>query len=159
MPTFAPCHSRFPRPTGARSGVAEEGATRSRITSLLLVLLTTASIAAAAATAPNAQAKRGDLSFLTPPSARQFARLILASTASAQANSISLENVNCLRASRVDYMCSYAVTSPYSPRSCHLIQARWTPQWGPNGLSLYTVSLAGRVPVCNNLRDALHSLR
>jgi len=130
----------------------------SRLTSLLLALIAAAALAAAVSAAPNSQAKRA-LGFLTPPSATQFAGLVLASTASAQAVSVRLENMNCVRASRVDYMCSYAVTSPNSPRECHLIQARWTPEWTPNGVSLYTVSLAGRVRVCDTLRDALRSLR
>jgi hypothetical protein len=70
----------------------------SRITSLLLALLAGAALAAAAAAAANGRAKHGALGFLTPPSATEFARLVLVSAAPAQAASVRLENVNCVRA-------------------------------------------------------------
>jgi hypothetical protein len=129
---------------------------------VFLVLLTTAALTSVAAAVPAAQSKSGALGFEAPPSATEFASLVLASaTASeeAHAESVRLVNVDCVRASSLDYMCSYAVTSPDRPRSCHLIQAKWTPRSTPNGVSLYTVTLAGRVRVCDSLHDALRSLR
>jgi hypothetical protein len=43
---------------------------------------------------------------------------------------------------------------PGSPGACHLIQAHWT----PGRASVFTVTLAGRMPSCQSLSDALHSL-
>jgi hypothetical protein len=108
--------------------------------------------------APSAQANGGGSTLQQPPSAGGFASLIADSTtAYQQAHGIParLANVDCVRASFVDYMCSYAVTSPNHLPTCHLMQARWT----PNSASLYTVTLAGRLKECGNLREALRSLQ
>jgi hypothetical protein len=64
-------------------------------------------------------------------------------------------NVDCVQASRGHYMCSYVLIRPSLPRECHLLQATWSPGDG----MLYAVTLAGRVPTCGTLREALRSLR
>jgi hypothetical protein len=51
-------------------------------------------------------------------------------------------------------MCSYAARRPGETNTCHLVQARWT----PGQASTITVTLAGRVKRCANLREALDSL-
>jgi hypothetical protein len=118
-----------------------------------LVAATTASVAV-----PAAHAKAAGSSLQASPSAVAFASLFADSTTAYQkAHGIAarLTDVDCVQASSVDYMCSYAVTSPGRSPSCHLMQARWT----PNSASLYTVTLAGRVKKCGTLREALRSLR
>jgi hypothetical protein len=132
---------------------------RTEIPLVFFTLLVVAVVAAASAsvTVPVAQANTGGSSREASPSAVEFASLFADSTTAYQkAHGISarLTNVDCVRASSVDYMCSYAVTSPDRSPSCHLMQARWT----PNSASLYTVTLAGRVKECGTLREALRSL-
>lgn len=120
-----------------------------------LVLL--ALVAAAALVTSTAQANGGTSDRRQAPSAMGFAGLIADSTSAYQKThgiSARLTNVNCVRASSFEYMCSYAVTSPNRPRTCHLLQARWT----PNTAALYTATLAGRVKECGTLREALRSL-
>jgi hypothetical protein len=93
-----------------------------------------------------------------PPAAAEFAR-VLADTTTAYAkqngDKSRVANVDCVQASRGHYMCSYLLIRPSLPRECHLLQATWSPGDG----SLYAVTLAGRVPTCGTLKEALRSLR
>jgi hypothetical protein len=91
-----------------------------------------------------------------PPSAAEFGLMLVGSAnqhAAAHRDPTRLAHADCVQASRGRYMCSYAVVRPGSAE-CHLIQAQWTPR----GASSFTVTLAGRVPRCGSLRDALGSL-
>ena len=93
-----------------------------------------------------------------PPAAAEFARVVADTTTSyAKRNGdrSRVANVDCVQASRGHYMCSYLLIRPSLPRECHLLQATWAPGDG----SLYAVTLAGRVPTCETLREALRSLR
>ena len=133
---------------------------RTQTPSVVFTLLVVAVVAATTASVavPAAQANAGGSRLEASPSALAFASLFADSTTAYQkAHGIAerLTNVECVRASLVDYMCSYAVASPGRTPSCHLMQARWT----PNSASLYTVTLAGRVKKCGTLREALRSLR
>ena len=133
---------------------------RTRTPSVVFAFLVVALVAATTASVavPAAHAKAAGSSLQASPSAVAFASLFADSTTAYQkAHGIAarLTDVDCVQASSVDYMCSYAVTSRGRSRSCHLMQARWT----PNSASLYTVTLAGRVKKCGTLREALRSLR
>lgn len=91
------------------------------------------------------------------PTASEFARVVVGTTtayALAHGAAIRLRQVHCVKASRVDYMCSYAVARPGRAPECHLMQATWTPARA----SIYTVTLAGRVRACGTLREAIRSL-
>jgi hypothetical protein len=104
-----------------------------------------------------------------PPSASRFAALLVASTtayASAHGDPQRIERPDCVEPVPGRYMCSYEVQHmraslaalgqvPTGAPSCHLMQARWTPELS----SLFTVTLAGRARSCRSLRDAIHSLR
>jgi hypothetical protein len=133
---------------------------RGRTASVLFGLLAVAVVFGTAATraVPAAQASAAGSGLEQPPSAAEFAGLIAGSTTAYQkANRISarLADVHCVRASPTEYMCSYAVTSSDHARTCHLMQARWTPR----SASLYAVTLTGLVEECATLREALQSLR
>ena len=132
---------------------------RTQTPSVVFTLLVVAVVAATTASVavPAAQANVGGSSREASPSAVEFASLFAdATTAYQKAHGIAarLINVDCVRASAVDYMCSYALASPGRTPSCHLMQARWT----PNSATLYTVTLAGRIKECGTLREALRSL-
>ena len=93
-----------------------------------------------------------------PPAAAEFARVVADATtsyATQNGDNSRVANVDCVQASRGHYMCSYVLIRPSLPRECHLLQATWSPGDG----SLYAVTLAGRVPACRTLREALRSLR
>jgi hypothetical protein len=91
------------------------------------------------------------------PTAREFARRLIGVTnayAAASGDAARIANANCVRASRVEYMCSYASKRPGGRAECHIMQGRWT----PNAASTITVTLAGRANRCGTLREALRSL-
>ena len=93
-----------------------------------------------------------------PPAAAEFARVVADTTTSyakQNGDKSRVANVDCVQASRGHYMCSYLLIRPSLPRECHLLQATWSPGDG----SLYAVTLAGRVPTCGTLKEALRSLR
>ena len=95
---------------------------------------------------------------MPPPSASGFAALFVSSTteyARAHGEPRRIGRPDCVEPVRGRYMCSYEVRIPGHAASCHLMQARWTPERA----SLFTVTLAGRTRSCRSLQDALHSLR
>lgn len=90
------------------------------------------------------------------PSAVQFAHYFVGVTnkhASEHGDSARLRNAHCVQAAPGKYMCSYVVTKK-GVRSCHLMQARWTPERS----SAITVTLSGRTSRCGTLREAIQSL-
>ena len=94
---------------------------------------------------------------MPPPSATDFAAMLMSSTAThakAHGDPQRIARPDCVSPKPGLYMCSYAVQSPSRPDSCHLMQARWT----PTRSSVFTVTLAGRTHSCANLSDAIHSL-
>jgi hypothetical protein len=93
-----------------------------------------------------------------PATAREFASLFIAlSNAHAEQHgkSARFTGADCVQASAGHFMCSYAIVQPGRGKKCHLMQAEWT----PNGASSFEVTLAGRVPACRTLREALRSLK
>ena len=131
------------------------GKSASTLLALLIVLVLLAPACAVADR--RAHDNTGDSGLAQPPSAAGFAGLLVDSTTAYQkANGISahLANVDCVRASSLEYMCSYAITSPNRSAACYLMQARWTPAIH----FLYTVTLSGRVRECGTLHAALRSL-
>jgi hypothetical protein len=111
----------------------------------------------AAALTPVAQANFSVTNGAARPSAHEFARLFVALSnayAVAHGDSARLGNADCVTPGGGRYMCSYTSTRPGRPAQCRLMQARWT----PHSASTFTVTLAGRVPRCATLRDALRSL-
>jgi len=95
---------------------------------------------------------------MPPPSASEFAALLVSSTTSyarAHSEPRRIERPDCVEPVRGHYMCSYKVRVAGDAAGCHLMQARWTPERA----SLFTVTLAGRTRSCRSLQDALHSLR
>ena len=93
-----------------------------------------------------------------PATAREFASLFIAlSNAHAEQHgkSARFTGADCVKASAGHFMCSYAIVQPGRGKKCHLMQAEWT----PNGASSFEVTLAGRVPACRTLREALRSLK
>jgi hypothetical protein len=92
-----------------------------------------------------------------PPSADEFGRRLVGVTnayAAAHGDSNRLGETDCVQPVPGRYMCSYSVSEPGRPMTCHLVQARWT----PDAASTITVTLAGRAKRCGSLRDALASL-
>ena len=66
-----------------------------------------------------------------------------------------IAQADCVQAAPGRYMCSYAAQKPGAPKTCHVMQARWT----PDAASTFTVTLAGRTKECGSLRQALSSLQ
>lgn len=126
-------------------GIDMPTCTRSRISGLTFIA---AIVAVVLGVAPAAVAAGGS----APPNASGFAAVLVTSTESGAFSKV--ERASCVEPVPGRYMCSYALRGPSGAGSCHLIQARWTPA----AASLFTVTLAGRVPSCANLSDALHSL-
>jgi hypothetical protein len=92
------------------------------------------------------------------PSAAEFQALFVGAwdhRAEATGDPRRLRDADCVEAAPGRYMCSYAVVQPDDPMSCHLMQARWT----PDSASTITITLAGRTARCGTLREALRSLR
>ena len=92
------------------------------------------------------------------PSARAFARSFVTVTnayASAHGDPMRIGHADCVAAGAGRYMCSYKASRPGGSSECRIMQASWT----PSRASQMTVTLAGRVPRCASLRDALRSLR
>jgi hypothetical protein len=128
----------------------------------LLVALMLGAVLAAGASAkngPSAPAARVATVHGAPPAtARQFGRLFVALTnawAAQHGKTARFTGADCVQASTRQFMCSYAIVHPGRGKNCHLMQAEWT----PNGASPFEVTLAGRVPVCHTLREALESLK
>jgi hypothetical protein len=91
------------------------------------------------------------------PSADEFGVVFVEATnsyAREHHDSARISDAHCVRASAGRYMCAYTVTRRGTRRTCHLMQARWTPEKA----STITVTLAGRTKRCGTLRDALDSL-
>ncbi len=91
------------------------------------------------------------------PSATRFAHHFVGVTnkhASEAGDGARVGNAHCVQAAPGRYMCSYVVTAK-GLRTCHLMQARWTPARS----STITVTLAGRTSRCGTLREAIQSLR
>jgi hypothetical protein len=92
------------------------------------------------------------------PTAAQFAQrfLTLANAfAGWQGYRTRVVHPDCIEASPSHYMCAYATKRPGGAEHCRLMQAEWMPRTA----SLIRVTLAGRVPVCSSLGEALRSLR
>jgi hypothetical protein len=90
-------------------------------------------------------------------SAFEFAQMLIEATtryASTHDDPTRISHADCVQAAPRRYMCSYRVNKPDAPRTCHLMQARWTPQKA----SSITVTLAGRTNRCGTLSEALQSL-
>lgn len=126
-------------------------------TAMLAVVFSSGALGVPAGGSHHTEPRRTAIA-VPPPAAAEFAR-VLADTTTAYAkqnrDKSSVANVDCVQASRGHYMCSYLLIRPSLPRECHLLQATWSPGDG----SLYAVTLAGRVPSCGTLREALRSLR
>ena len=92
------------------------------------------------------------------PSAAQFASVVIRTTtafARSHGDAARLTHIDCVKASSLQFMCSYAVARHQRAPECHLMQAIWT----PHAPSAYTVTLAGRVGKCGTVREALRSMR
>ena len=123
----------------------------------LLVALMLGAVLAVGASAKNA-AMVATGHRAPPATAREFASLFIAlSNAHAEQHgkSARFKGADCVQASAGHFMCSYAIVQPGRGKKCHLMQAEWT----PNGASSFEVTLAGRVPACRTLREALRSLK
>lgn len=108
-----------------------------------------------AATAATSTAGNGGRS---APSAAEFAAVLIGTTnahAAASGDPTRIASPDCIQASAGRYMCSFASVTPGGPRTCHVMQARWT----PHAASSFTVTLAGRALRCGSLREALRSLQ
>jgi hypothetical protein len=93
-----------------------------------------------------------------PATAREFARVFVGLSnayAAQHGQTARFTGADCVQASTGHFMCSYAIVRPSRERECHLMQAEWT----PNGASSFKVTLAGRVPTCHTLKEALKSLK
>ena len=126
-------------------------------TAILVVVFSSGALGAPTHGSHHTESRRAAIA-VPPPAAAEFARVVAdATTSYAKQNGDKsrVANVDCVQASRGHYMCSYLLIRPSLPRECHLLQARWSPGDG----SLYAVTLAGRVPTCETLREALRSLR
>ena len=128
----------------------------------LLVALMLGAVLSVGASARNARSAPGArvvTGHRAPPAtAREFASLFIAlSNAHAEQHgkSARFTGADCVQASAGHFMCSYAIVHPGRGKKCHLMQAEWT----PNGASSFEVTLAGRVPACRTLREALRSLK
>lgn len=91
------------------------------------------------------------------PSAAEFTKVFVAATnryAAEHADPRRIGLADCVQAAPGRYMCSYASYAPILLSSCHLVQARWTPQ----AASTITITLAGRTKQCGSLREVLDSL-
>jgi hypothetical protein len=94
----------------------------------------------------------------SPATAREFASIFVALSnayAAQHGKTARFTGADCVQASTGHFMCSYAIVRPGRGKECHLMQAEWT----PNGASSFKVTLAGRVPTCHTLREALKSLK
>ena len=128
-----------------------------RCTAILAVVFSPGALGAPTRGTHHNESRRTAIA-VPPPAAAEFARVVADTTTSyAKRNGdrSRVANVDCVQASRGHYMCSYVLIRPSLPRECHLLQATWSPGDG----SLYAVTLAGRVPTCGTLREALRSLR
>jgi hypothetical protein len=126
-------------------------------TAVLAVVATSGALGAPARGSHHTGPERSAIA-VPPPTAAEFARTVVDTTAvyaKRSGDKSRVTNVDCVQASRGHYMCSYVLIRASLPRECHLLQATWSPGDG----SLYAVTLAGRVPVCGTLREALRSLR
>ena len=93
-----------------------------------------------------------------PPSAAEFTADFIALVnryAKAHGDPVRVAHADCVQPSAGHYMCSYATTRPGNARSCHVMQALWSPR----KTSTFTVTLAGRSERCGSLREALRSLK
>ena len=124
-----------------------------------LMLGAVVAVGASAKNAPSAPAARAATGHrAAPATAREFASLFIAlSNAHAEQHGkpARFTGADCVQGSAGHFMCSYAIVHPGRGRTCHLMQAEWT----PNGPSSFEVTLAGRVPTCRTLREALRSLK
>jgi hypothetical protein len=126
-------------------------------TAILVVVFGSGALGAPTHGSHHTESRRAAIA-VPPPAAAEFARVVADATtsyATQNGDNSRVANVDCVQASRGHYMCSYVLIRPSLPRECHLFQATWSPGDG----SLYAVTLAGRVPTCGTLREALRSLR
>ena len=126
-------------------------------TAILVVVFSSGALGAPTHGSHHTESRRAAIA-VPPPAAAEFARVVADATtsyATQNGDNSRVANVDCVQASRGHYMCSYVLIRPSLPRECHLLQATWSPGDG----SLYAVTLAGRVPTCGTLREALRSLR
>jgi len=102
---------------------------------------------------------RGAVILVEPtPSAVEFGVIFVEtanSFAASQRDSARVSNADCVQGSAGHYMCSYVSKRRGAAKTCHVMQARWT----PGAASSYAVTLAGRAARCGSLREALQSLR
>lgn len=129
---------------------------------VLLVALMLGAVLAVGASAKNAPSAAAagvaTVHGVAPATAREFASTFLSLTNAYAAQHRRTERftgADCVQASRGHFMCSYAIVRPGRGKECRLMQAEWT----PNGASSFKVTLAGRVPTCHTLREALESLK
>jgi hypothetical protein len=126
-------------------------------TAILVVVFSAGALGAPTHGSHQTESRRTAIA-VPPPAAAEFARVVADTTtsyATQNGDNSRVANVDCVQASRGHYMCSYVLIRPSVPRECHLLQATWSPGDG----SLYAVTLAGRVPTCGTLKEALRSLR
>lgn len=103
------------------------------------------------------QTPEGKQGVADAPSAAEFVKVLVAATnqyAAEHADPRRIGLADCVQAAPGRYMCSYASYAPILLSSCHLVQARWTPQ----AASTITITLAGRTKRCGPLREVLDSL-
>src|SRR5262249_34434221 len=117
---------------------------------IMVLALAVVSIGAAAAGSAVAASVR-------PPSAGSFGRIFVNLTnqdAGPYDGSAHVRRPHCVEPRPGSYMCAYTVVEN-GAASCHLMQARWT----PDGATTIPVTLAGRTARCATLRQAIQSLR
>ena len=93
-----------------------------------------------------------------PPTATEFADVFVGATnqyAKEHGDPARLVRPHCVAAAPGRYMCAYTVAKPGARSTCHLMQARWT----PDRASTFTVTLSGRTRKCGSVREAIKSLR
>ncbi len=124
-----------------------------------LMLGAVLSVGASARNARSAPGARVATGHRAPPAtAREFGSIFVALSnayAAQHGKTARFTGADCVQASTGHFMCSYAIVQPGRGKKCHLMQAEWT----PNGASSFEVTLAGRVPACRTLREALRSLK
>jgi hypothetical protein len=90
-------------------------------------------------------------------SASEFAQMFVEATtryAIAHGDPARIRDPDCVKAAPGRYMCAYAVEKPGARRTCHLMQARLT----PDAASSFVVTLAGGTSRCGSVGEAIASL-
>src|SRR5262245_14799348 len=119
---------------------------------LLGVAAAATAVAALSVTGVAAATTTGRSAAAADPSAAELEALFVGAwnrRAEATGDPRRLRDADCVEAAPGRYMCSYAVVQPNDPMSCHLMEARWT----PDRASTITITLAGRTARCGTLRQ------